>query len=365
MIARYVSSPASPFDRGHDFGRANAEAVRGTIGVYERLFADIHGFSRSDVDDMGAEVADRVSVYAPELIEEINGIAIGADVPATRLTAINARTEILAGARPPECSVIGISEERSSTGAPILAQNWDWHPDVSSHVLLWTVQGDRGSFTTLTEAGILAKIGRNDRGVAVGLNIMTTTDDGGVTGTPVHLALRLLLQRTASWAEAESLVNSLQFSASSAITVAVCDPSAGPSALATFELSPVGIRRLDPVDGLLLHTNHFLDPHEGTLDTYLRDWPDTEARLGDLKNELGLVQEIKPSAIKGALSSHRAGRIAVCCHDADNPNYLDRQATLASVYMSLDSPSIEVAKGNPCEADYMSASISGLRSARI
>jgi isopenicillin-N N-acyltransferase-like protein len=206
---------------------------------------------------------------------------------------------------------------------------------------------------------------------------MRPTDIAGMIGQPRcgfgdpgclqrrHLALRLVLQQSANWEDAASLIESLRFSASSAITVAATDSVRQRSNLATFEVSPPGTRKIEPADGLLLHTNHFLSPQEGTLDTYRRDWPDTVTRLSDLQVGLAPHELIEPDAIKGALSTHRAGSIAVCCHDADNPHYLDRQATLASVYMSLDTPTIEVSQGNPCQAPYTSTNVSGVLGERI
>jgi isopenicillin-N N-acyltransferase-like protein len=361
MIATHTSRPAAPFDRGADFGRRHEHAVRGTASFYERLFADVHSLTRQEVDLLGEEVLENLDAHAPDLASEIEGIAEGSAVPAARIAAMNARTEILAGARPTECSVVGVDHTRSSTGLPVLAQNWDWHPDVSPNLVLWTVQSEGGSFTTLTEAGILAKIGRNDRGVAVCLNIMTSGVDGGVGGTPVHIALRLVLERSKTMSEAAVLIESLRFSASSALSVASTGHGGEAPGLATFEVSPAGTRRVDPSDGLLLHTNHFLEPHVSVVDTYRRDWPDTLARLSDLRETLAPQALITPASIKGVLASHRAGVIAVCCHDPENPSYVDRQATLASVYMSLDNPTIEFTQGNPCQAEYLSTSVVGLR----
>ena len=56
--------------------------------------------------------------------------------------------------------------------AALLAQNWDWHPDLSASTVIWIVEHDDSWFATLTEAGILAKIGLNDAGLGVCLNIL-------------------------------------------------------------------------------------------------------------------------------------------------------------------------------------------------
>lgn len=351
MIAVHISEHSTPHERGAEFGQRHSAAIHGTIDVYERLFAELHGLNAQEIDRLGEQVVQHLAHGAPDLLSEIAAMARGAGVRTTQLAAVNARTEILAGAASPECSVIGVDGSLSSSGKPILAQNWDWHPDLRRHLVLWTIHADWGSMTTLTEAGILAKIGRNDRGIAVCLNIMSSSADGGVDGMPIHLLLRMLLQESHSWADAADLLYRQRVTASSAISV-VSAHDGDHGRLGTFEMSPLGARVIDPNEGLLLHTNHFLAPHPGVTDRYRRDWPDTVHRLEDLKSALSNRAAVSVDDIKESLRSHRAGDIAVCCHDELNRVYADRQATLASVVITTDRTGFEVAEGNPCQCSY-------------
>ena len=101
--------------------------------------------------------------------------------------------------------------------------------------------------------------GRLDARVAVGLNILYHASDGtGELGVPVHLVLRRLLGEAGSVGDAWELLRETPYSASSCITVIDAD-----GAGACFELSPAGVARLEPRDGLLAHTNHFLDEDLG------------------------------------------------------------------------------------------------------
>ena len=69
---------------------------------------------------------------------------------------------------------------RDGDGA-VLMQNWDWHPDLAPSRLVWTVdQGDGRWFATFTEAGILGKVGLNSDGLSLCLNLLATSDDGGL-----------------------------------------------------------------------------------------------------------------------------------------------------------------------------------------
>src|SRR4029079_13548335 len=106
--------------------------------------------------------------------DELQGIADGAGVSVKELLAGNTRHQLTSGRH--ECSVIGDGH--------VLAQNWDWHPDLQESTLLWIVRENGGWFASMTEAGMLAKIGMNDAGLGVCLNLLRCSEDGGLEGTP-------------------------------------------------------------------------------------------------------------------------------------------------------------------------------------
>ena len=66
---------------------------------------------------------------------------------------------------------------------------------------------------------MLAKIGLNDRGFGVCLNILRSADDGKHAGVPVHVLLRALLERD-SVADAVAFASKLSFGASSNVLCA-------------------------------------------------------------------------------------------------------------------------------------------------
>src|SRR3954469_23913148 len=212
MLPVHRSDESARGERGEAFGRALAGQVRHTVATYRRMFAETNAPVPARI-----EVPDRFR-------EEIVAIARGAGVEEQDLVAVNARTEILAGAD--ECSVIG--------AGGLLAQNWDWHPDLSASTVIWIVEQPEGRwFATLTEAGLLAKIGLNDAGLGVCLNILRSSADGGVTGTPIHVLLRQVLETCRTVDEAIDVLRA-PVSASSAVTVAT------PGDVAHVELNPGG-----------------------------------------------------------------------------------------------------------------------------
>jgi isopenicillin-N N-acyltransferase-like protein len=355
-IPAYVSSVASPADRGHDFGRAHAGRVAATLRAYRWLFAAGPGLGSAQVQELGTRVASQLRQDWPDLAAEITGIAAGAGVSEPELFAVNARTEILAGAAPAECSVIGALPARSATGGLVLAQNWDWHPALAGSRVLWTVtQPDGRWFTTLTEAGILAKIGLNSAGLGVLLNILCCSRDGGVGGLPVHALLRLLLQSCDDFRAATGLIRHARTTASSCVTLGW--QQGEQAELVSAELAPDGPRFLPPDNGVLLHTNHFLAGPSGGRDLYPEQWPDTLSRLAELCALLTQAPAVSLELISDALSSHTDGPFSVCCHGGQAARFTDQAVTLASVLLQPGSATMTVAPGNPCTMPYAAIAV--------
>jgi isopenicillin-N N-acyltransferase like protein len=154
------------------------------------------------------------------------------------------------------------------------AQTWDWHPDVVP--IVWVVEQPGGRwFATLTEAGMVGKIGVSSAGLCFGLNFLRCSLDGGLDGVPIHVLLRTLLERVDSFDEALELLVSARVTASSCITVAAADE------VAAVELSPGGARVIRGPD--VLHTNHFLDGPPAGDDLEAADETTSFARLRELE----------------------------------------------------------------------------------
>ena len=312
------SQERTPYERGAAFGRAQATPVANTLALYRRMFAETIG---ADAREQG----ERVSL-TPEADEELKGIATGAIVDLNELRAANARTEILAGTARSECSVVG--------AGGLLAQNWDWHPDAKHSTVVWIVEHEDGWFATLTEAGILAKIGLNDAGLGVCLNLLNTPADGGLDGTPIHLLLRQVLEHTRTVEDAVSHLTKARTSASSAVTVAQ------PGDVASVELNPGGANVIRGQVGA--HTNHFLQaPHAGH-DTTPEESPSTLPRLE--------VERSQP--LLDALRNHESHPKGVCRHVDPSEPWADQTETVASVVMNLAARRFHVAAGQPCTHEH-------------
>jgi isopenicillin-N N-acyltransferase like protein len=339
-LLHHRSREETPAARGRAFGSAHRAAIDNTIAVYRRMLAAVAGLGSDDLERLGTLVGASVTAAWPALGDELSGMADGAGVEPGLLWAVNARTELLGGGG--ECSLIG----RVDGSAVRIAQNWDWHPELAASRVLWTVEHDGSWFTTFTEAGMLAKLGLNGRGIACGLNFLSSSLDGGADGVPVHVLLRLVLQECGSLVEAMRLLLAARTSASACVTLAGAE--ARGAGLVAIELSPGGPAVVWPDrDGVLVHTNHFLGALPSGRDLEPLERPGTL-----LRRERLLALVAGGAGDREALGCHFPASEPVCRHDDVSEAWADRRATLLSVVLDPRARSFEVAATPPCGAPF-------------
>ena len=347
---RFISSELTPRDRGREFGETWREKIAATVEGYRGLFGKV---SSDDLHILGAQALERISNWAPELGKEIRGFAEGAAVPAASIAAVNARTEILAmlGRRAAECSAIVAL--RGPDAEPVAMQNWDWYAGFADQWLVWEIPHPDGRrAVTLTEFGLVGKIGVNSRGVGCLFNILHHQLDGASIGVPVHVVARRLIDEAGSVSAGLKLIGTAQVSASTAITV-IGGLRAGKTVISA-ELSPNGPHFLLPdPDGLLLHTNHFLSPQAAAGDTEPVNEPDTLVRLEVLRRYLsGRGKALSPSEALDALRDHTG---YLCCHPEPGQPLQYEFQTLASVRIDFAAGDLSVISGPPCAREGASA----------
>lgn len=256
--------------RGVLVGQASRSRIEHSLDTYQRLFkaCDISWQQAVEHAMRYLEITQKLSA---EFVDELQGVANGSATDFESLFTLNCRTEILPAdfltrvmakdsrlssasqssmAFANECTSLASS---SAPGDSWLAQNWDWCGLQRQAMLVVDSQNSSDHrFVTVTEAGMLAKIGINSAGFAITLNILRSAGDGSDIGIPVHVLLRVLLE-CRSVQEANELIAGLTFSSSSNVMVVDSDGH-----IASFELSPMGVKVLHTETGCLCHTNHFL-----------------------------------------------------------------------------------------------------------
>jgi isopenicillin-N N-acyltransferase-like protein len=330
-----------------ELGRHFSREIAHTVATYRTLF-ETRATGPFDVDLWSDRAWTAIQRLAPVHADEIAGIAEGAGLDVRQVASINARTEILVAANPTgqtECStVVSLPPGKP----PVAVQTWDWYDAMSDGWFAWTIPMPDGRIVqTVTEFGMLAKIGVNDRGVGVMLNMLHHANDAdevatGEIGHPVHLLSRAILDDASSVAEAVAIASAPRTSASTSLTV--LDDRGG---AASVELFPGGPGVFEPTDGVLVRTNHFVSD---------------AGRDGCLASTIGVSTEIRREHLVEVFAAHRPEStqdvLAAMTHHADGAGVCRHPIpgtaeplwtrTLATVSLDVAHRGLGVAENGPC-----------------
>ena len=351
-------------ERGHRRGQELRTGIASTLDAYRRYFSHL-SITEAAVDSAAASSWQRLQEWWPTGAEEVEAVAAGAGIDVTELMEIIARTEIMtqAATAPTECSTVS----HTSPGASVAAQNWDWAADFST---LWHFN-DVGSVpgqhrhVGIAEFGMLGKIGLNEAGVGVLLNILKHAgDEAG--GVPIHMILARVLAEAGTLTEALEIISSAPTSSSSIITVITAEAAVQVEIAGALKRERLA-RATSPADGetgtsgFLLHTNHFL--HPDLLDGALELRPDStsQERYRHLAEAVVRFEAERAASAGGAghtpvtigdltkLLTTGPEEAPVCCTPAPDATYGNRSATLVSVRIDPARKQIDLAPGSPAE----------------
>jgi isopenicillin-N N-acyltransferase-like protein len=282
----FVDVHGTPRERGRQYGAAAADRTRKSVEVYARQLRDL-GYDWPEIRGFVIDFLPKMEEFAPELVEEMRGIAEGATVDFEAIALINCRTEVMQLAHrrkgiveddPDGCTGAVIMGEASADGSVIHGQNWDWRAECADTAIVLRVRREDGpDVLTFTEAGGLARNGMNSVGTAITANYLESDRDYKLgIGIPLPLIRRKALE--------------LEHFALSLRTIAVTPKSASNNMILSnaggfaidFECAPDETFPLYPEDGLLVHANHWISPvalgklreagTPSTPESFYRDW---------------------------------------------------------------------------------------------
>ena len=371
-----VKVAGNPRERGRGYGEQARERIGRSIEAYGEVFRAYADWDWAQVRREAARYEAPVAAFDERYVEEIRGIAEGADVDVEDVLAINVRTEVMfaakaraaeaasraggEGQRQGECTAFAVLPEGSTDGHTLLGQNWDWLLHCFDTVVVLEAAQDEGpNFVSVVEAGLVAKTGLNSSGLGVATNALVTGDDRGEPAIPYHVLLRAFM-------DCENLSDALAIaqrgvrSSSANYLLAHADGVA-----VDIEAAPGDFSRLFlgyPDDGVVLHTNHFQSPAFDGRDVSLWVMPDSPFRLERLNAAVRRARRdgLSLDTFRAVLGDHANYPSGICCHPDARMAPHDQGATVASVLMDLTSRRIWLADGHPCTASYRELDVGAL-----
>jgi isopenicillin-N N-acyltransferase-like protein len=346
-----------PRERGRQYGEQARETIERSIAWYSEQFTATASLQWGDILDNARRWEPLVEAYLPESLEEMQGIAEGANRSYEEILALNGRGELSSGNpflddAAEGCSSYSILPEAAGVGHAYCGQNWDWRSAILDTVVMLRIeQPGLPTVVMQVEAGQVGRQGANSAGIGLNANGLGARF-GKALGMPQPYIRRRILN---SWDMNEAL--EAVFRSRQALCTNLLLSHRDGFAI-DLETTPGRHGWGYPQDGVLVHTNHFRyfvpKQIEGT---YRYFSPDSLYRAERIERVLARAGEARDGAamrslIREAMSDHFGRPDSVCNHPNEADPWWDQNETVASSVVDLTSGEYWIAHGNPCEHDY-------------
>jgi isopenicillin-N N-acyltransferase-like protein len=348
----------SPHERGRQYGAQARAQVHRSIEAYAKTFEYYAGWDWARSRQEAMRFVPAIDDFAPSQIDELRGIAAGAEVDLADILAVNIRTEVMYSwrvsnaldSRPPdECSSFACAAPGRHV---VVGQNWDWSPFALDTLVVLRVEPDVGpAFVTVVEAGLLAKLGVNSAGLALMTNALGSSEDVGDVGVPYHVLLRSLLD----CADVDQALARIEGSVRASSANYLLADTTGASA--DVEARPGDSARLHRLArderGVLLHTNHFVSTDFDAVDYTDLVASTTDRRLERFGAMVRDADDVSDLALyERALTDHENAPASISRHPDDALPGPEQSMTVAAALVDLTERRLLVSEGPPCERGF-------------
>jgi isopenicillin-N N-acyltransferase like protein len=356
----------SPREIGYAHGEQAQDKIRHNIEVYFRRFKNETKLSKDEALKRAEKYLRVIRRTSPDYAETMEGVAMGSRARLSEITALNVRYELMYSQfakiglkptpRPGGCTAFGALPAATVNRHLLMAQNWDWIPQVKG--LFLKIHPSIGpDMICFTEAGVVGgKIGMNSNGIGLAINgLVSNKDDWERLRKPFHVRCWEILQSN-TLSKAVSRVTRGERSCSANFLIGQ-QSSLGIGKLVDVESAPKTTITLSPENGVLSHTNHFTKPEKLGVKQVLDDERWSTMHRYERINEL--LQQMRNG--DGKLNMTRAEEMmrdhdgkpeSVCRH----PNFRlpedERYRSVVSVVMDLYTSQLRATMGSPCENQY-------------
>jgi isopenicillin-N N-acyltransferase-like protein len=321
-----IKIQGGPEDRGRQQGDLLKERIHKTIDFYKRQFL----IPEEEILRIANQFRVSTKAFREDLYLEIEALAQAAGADPVWIYALNGRTELL-NLNPMECTTFAFRKQS------LIGQNWDWDLEVEELAVILDIEKEDGHrIITMTEPGMIGKIGMNSCGLGVCLNFMSI-EDYRPYGVPLHVILRTILD-SKTMNEALSSIEPHVLGKVGNIMIGDWTGRVEDMEIGGDEVFSI------PVEDLFAHTNHFLTK----VDYDLQLFPNTMGRYRRAKELLQMLDEPSVQSMKDILRDSADEEHPICRKRFSHPWLTDDTSiTVTSIIMDLKNLQFHITRGNP------------------
>ncbi|HEX7976022.1 MAG TPA: C45 family peptidase [Anaerolineales bacterium] len=334
---------------GRQIGEACAGQIRNSLNnaraLLEMTYEDLQ------LTWEGAQIQSRKYLpYAqeryPQYVDEMLGMAEGANVPFDDVVALNVMEAVTMDAlHLTKCTSLAVNDERTADGHVLVAHNEDWLPEDEQDVyIVHETPDDEPPFLAMTYGGLLPNVGFNAAGIAQCCDSVYPKDSR--IGVP-----RLVVSRAVLGARTpdDAIRCMLTRQRAAGYNHLLAHES---GELYNVEVSARHFSILYGEDGYLVHTNHYLDFNMQAIEDEPDELVATRVRYFRALRLLKGTAQHSVKSLQAIQRDHINYPNSICNHSNIDDNPLDREQTVNAMVIDLTTRTMHLAWGNPCTNPY-------------
>jgi isopenicillin-N N-acyltransferase-like protein len=282
----------------------------------------------------------------PQYVDELEGIAQGANVEFDDLAVLNAMEAVTMDAlHLTKCTSFAVNGERTADEHVLVAHNEDWLPEDEPDVYLVHAEpNDEPPFLAMTYGGLLPNIGFNAFGIAQCCDSVYPSDSR--IGIPRLVVSRAVL---AARTPADAIRNTVLPRRAAGYNHLIAVES---GEMYNVEVSARKFGILYAEDNYIAHTNHYLDPSMKAIENEPDELIGTRVRYFRTVRLLKQAPQHTLKSLQEIQRDHINFPSAICNHADLEIDPFDREKTINAMVIDLTSRAMHIAWGNPCENAY-------------
>jgi len=347
---KVVEVSGSHYEMGFQYGKACPE-ISEMLELTHQLFGGKD--NANDIQDRYVPMyLPYLQNYAPEIMEEMKGMADGANVNFHDIIFLNITYEISVPSVMGGCTSFAAMGKSTNGSELISGQNLDHIEPWLEYMILLKMKPDDGpDIMAVTAPGCLSLTGINSAGISINMNLLRNNNSlEPAGGVPTHVILRKLFMSeklgdaiaTIATAEGRSPKNYL-----------IANSREG---IFNIETTTSDMDIQFPEREMLTHANYFKAERFKSTDLAPSLVPDAYIRSNRL---FRLMEEhhgnISVEVMKQLLQDHSNYPNSICRHRDKNAPfpYAQIMKTLISIITVSEEKKAYIAVGNPCKCEYI------------
>jgi isopenicillin-N N-acyltransferase-like protein len=336
-----------------EMGRQVGEAMRAQVQhsvANARVLID-QSYGTLELTWNGAQIQSRkylpfAEEQYPQHVDEMRGIAEGANVPFDDIVVLNVMEAVTMDAlHLTRCTSFAVNERLTADGHVLAAHNEDWVPEDENDVyVISATPVDEPPFLAITYGGLLPNVGFNAYGIAQLIDSVYPNDSR--IGIPrLVLARAVLASRRISGAIGRTLISRRAAGYNHLLVHESGE-------MYSVEVSSRKFNILHGTDGYIVHTNHYLSRAMKEFEKDPEELISSRVRYFRAKRLLRENSTHTIKSLQGIQKDHVNLPNSICNHNIVGIDPMDRESTIAALVIDLTAREMHIAWGNPCQNAY-------------